>query len=397
MDFRFRARFANYTSRVIRNVLFDWSGTLVDDLPAVLEATNHVLCQAGRPRLTIEQFRAEFCLPFTLFYDRFVPDVPLPKLEQWFHSRFKQAQDSVVPLPHAREFLEFCRACGLKLFVLSTVRPDHFKKQAARAGFGEFFDRTYLGVHDKRAKIASILTENHLDPDETVFIGDMQHDVDTAKAGGVHSVAVLTGYNRLEQLRASQPDLIVEHLGELRALIGEEAGGWRIEDGGSKLEDGKWRVGDGTAPPSSILHPPSSSPARRPVATVGALIFNRTGKVLLVRTQKWSDLWGIPGGKIKWGETSLAALRRELKEETNLAVRDVRFVLAQDCIRSPEFYRAEHFLLLNYTCQVAGRADVKLNEEAREFRWVTPAQALRLSLNTPTRILVRAVRRARQP
>jgi phosphoglycolate phosphatase-like HAD superfamily hydrolase len=236
MDFRFRARFANYTPRVIRNVLFDWSGTLVDDLPAVLEATNHVLRQAGRLPLTLEQFRAEFCLPFTLFYDRFVPDLPLPKLEQWFHSRFKQAQDSVVPLPHAREFLEFCRARGLKLFVLSTVRPDHFMKQAARAGFGEFFDRTYLGVHDKRAKIASILTENHLDPDETVFIGDMQHDVDTAKAGGVHSVAVLTGYNRLEQLRASKPDLIVEHLGELRAIIGEEAGGWRIEVGGSKMD-----------------------------------------------------------------------------------------------------------------------------------------------------------------
>ena len=32
---------------VIRNIIFDWSGTLVDDLPAVWRATNHVLRQAG--------------------------------------------------------------------------------------------------------------------------------------------------------------------------------------------------------------------------------------------------------------------------------------------------------------------------------------------------------------
>lgn len=358
---------------MIRNVLFDWSGTLVDDLPAVLEATNHVLRQAGRPVLALEEFRAEFCLPFTRFYDRHVPDVPLPKLEQWFHRRFRQVQDSVVPLPHAREFLDFCRAQGFKLFVLSTVRPDHFRKQAARAGFGKFFDRTYLGVRDKRAKIASILQENGLEPDATVFIGDMQHDVETAQAGGVHSVAVLTGYNRLEQLRASAPDLIVEHLGELRELL---------QRSGGRLE---------RAAPTVAADAP-----RRPVCTVGALIYNRAGEVLMLRTQKWSDLWGIPGGKIKWGETAVDALRRELKEETNLDIRDVRFVLVQDCIRSPEFYREEHFLLLNYTCRVAGRTEVKLNDEAREYRWATPARALRLSLNTPTRILLRAANRAQR-
>ncbi len=48
----------------------------------------------------------------------------------------------------------------------------------------------------------------------------MEHDIETAKHGGVHSCAVLTGYNTLEQLRAAKPDLIVEHLGELRARAG---------------------------------------------------------------------------------------------------------------------------------------------------------------------------------
>jgi phosphoglycolate phosphatase-like HAD superfamily hydrolase len=204
---------------VIRNVIFDWSGTLVDDLPAVWEATNHVLSCARRPLLTLEQFRAEFCLPFTIFYHNHVPHIPVPQLEAWFHGRFRQVQDSVVELPHAREFLEFCRARGLRTFVLSTVQRDHFAVQSARTGFGQFIDTPYLEVWDKREKIRALLQEHQLPARETLFIGDMQHDIETARHGGILSCAVLTGYNTLDQLRAAKPDLIVEHLGELREIL----------------------------------------------------------------------------------------------------------------------------------------------------------------------------------
>ena len=111
----------------------------------------------------------------------------------------------------------------------------------------------------------------------------------------------------------------------------------------------------------------------------------------MIRTHKWSNLWGIPGGKIKFGETALEALGREVKEETNLEIDRIEFALVQDCIHSPEFYRDAHFVLLNYTCHCRGETDVRLNEEAVEFRWVTVAEALKMELNQPTRILLVAV------
>jgi phosphoglycolate phosphatase-like HAD superfamily hydrolase/ADP-ribose pyrophosphatase YjhB (NUDIX family) len=351
---------------VIRNVIFDWSGTLVDDLPAVLQASNHVFRQAGVPELTLDQFRAEFCLPFKRFYDRYVPHVPLPRLEVWFHEEFRRAQGAVTPLPHAREFLEFCRSRGWRTFVLSSVHRDHYATQAAGTGFGAFIDHPYIEVWDKTAKIHALLGEHGLDPRETIFIGDMAHDIETARHGGVWSCAVLTGYNRLEQLRASEPDLIVEHLGELQTLF---------TGNGLSLD---------RAVNAAALFP-------HPIATVGALIRDDAGRVLMIRTQKWSGLWGIPGGKIKWGEPSLDALRRELKEETGLDVTDIRFVMVQDCIHSKEFYRDAHFLLLNYTCRVNGPADVTLNDEAQEFRWATRDEALAMNLNQPTRTLLDAV------
>jgi phosphoglycolate phosphatase len=347
---------------MIRNVIFDWSGTLVDDLPAVWRATNQVFTRAGRPEISLEQFRAEFCLPYQSFFERHTPDIPVPQLEAWFHAAFREWQDSVVAQPHARKFLEFCRQHGARMVVLSAVTEEHFLKQSQAAGFAPFFDRAHLDVPDKRQVIHAVLLENNFQPEETMFIGDMPHDIETAHHGGVHSCAVLTGFSGLEQLRTAGPELMVEHLGELREI----------------LERNQMCL----KPDEVYAHP---------VVTVGGLIFNDAGQVLMVRTHKWSGLWGIPGGKIKWGERSEDALRRELKEETNLDVSDIRFVLVQDCIHSTEFYRDAHFVLLNYTVRCVGAPAVKLNDEAREFQWVTIEQAMAMKLNQPTRVLLEAV------
>jgi ADP-ribose pyrophosphatase YjhB (NUDIX family) len=202
----------------------------------------------------------------------------------------------------------------------------------------------------------------------------MEHDIATSRHGGIASCAVLTGYNSLAQLRAAGPDVIVEHLGELRSIL--ERNGMRL------------RPAPGA--PRAESHP---------IPTVGALIFDGAGRVLMIRTHKWSNLWGIPGGKIKTGETSEAALRRELLEETALEVDDIEFVLVQDCVSSPEFYRDAHFVLLNYTCRCRPglESGVRLNEEAQEFRWLSLDDAFRLPLNTPTRRLLEVVQANPRP
>jgi len=350
---------------VIRNIIFDWSGTLVDDLPAVWRATNYVFKQAGAAEMTLDQFRAEFCLPFKSFYSRYLPHVSLPQLEQWFHSHFREVQHLARELPHARDMLLFCRDHGLRTFLLSTIHRDHFAAQSVATGFNQFLDHPYIEVWDKRTKILEILRTHELKANETLFVGDMQHDIETARREEIFSGAVLTGHNRRDQLRAVEPDLIVEHLGELREMLARQ-----------KFEIRSRR--DPEAPELNGL----------PIVTVGALIFNAAGQALMIRTPKWSHLWGIPGGKIKFGERSVEALRREINEETSLEIEDIKFVFVQDCIHSKEFYRDAHFVLLNYTCRCVGEPRVQLNDEAQEFRWVSVADALAMELNQPTRILI---------
>jgi nucleoside triphosphatase len=63
-----------------------------------------------------------------------------------------------------------------------------------------------------------------------------------------------------------------------------------------------------------------------PEATVGALILNGRGQILLAKSYKWRNRFTLPGGHIKLGETALEALKREVKEEIGLEIELIRFL-----------------------------------------------------------------------
>jgi phosphoglycolate phosphatase-like HAD superfamily hydrolase len=135
-----------------------------------------------------------------------------------FLATFAASQLEVTVLPHAREFLECCAAAGRRMFVLSSAPQAAVEHQAASLGLSGYFEHIYAGVHDKRERIVGIMEERALPAAQTLFIGDMRHDVQAARAGGIASVAVLTGYEFPEVISTAEPDLTVNDLSELRAL-----------------------------------------------------------------------------------------------------------------------------------------------------------------------------------
>jgi len=132
----------------------------------------------------------------------------------------------------------------------------------------------------------------------------------------------------------------------------------------------------------------AGSATQRPLATVGALIVGPSGRVLLIRTHKWRDRWGVPGGKIEYGETMAAAVRREVREETALEIHDIRWAPVQEAVESSAFHRPAHFVLLNFVARSASER-VRLNDEAQAYAWVEPEEAPTMDLNPPTVVLVR--------
>ena len=101
--------------------IFDWSGTLVDDMGVVVEATNYVLEKFGKQGMDRETFRKEFSLPYDVFYKRYLPDAPMAEVESLFREGFAAADSRVTVLPYVKEFLDLLKSAGCKLYILSSM------------------------------------------------------------------------------------------------------------------------------------------------------------------------------------------------------------------------------------------------------------------------------------
>lgn len=123
---------------------------------------------------------------------------------------------------------------------------------------------------------------------------------------------------------------------------------------------------------------------RYPEPTVGALIFDTDGRLLLLQSHKWRGKYVVPGGHVELGETLETALRREVKEETGLDVADIEFLLFQEFIYDDQFWKPRHFMFFDFTC-TANSTGVTLNSEAEAHVWVAPEDGLRLPVESYTR------------
>jgi len=246
-----------------------------------------------------------------------------------------------------------------RLFVLSSLDQQVLESSLKILGIARHFKFVKGSASDKKKGLAELITSMELSLDETVFICDDVNEIEAAHAAGIAPLAVSYGNTSAQILRAAEPELIFHSFQSLLRHF-------------DKLSFAESRF--------------------FPVATVGGLIFDQNDKMLLVRTRKWSNRFGVPGGKIDYGETMEAAFVREAKEETGLDIYDVIFVMNQEAIEHPEFYRPRHYILVNYTAKVAGLEPTpKLNHESDAFVWVSIAEAMKMDLNEPTKILIEKV------
>jgi nucleoside triphosphatase len=128
---------------------------------------------------------------------------------------------------------------------------------------------------------------------------------------------------------------------------------------------------------------------RYPEPTVGALVLNDRGEMLLVKSPKWGDRFTVAGGHVEVGETLEAALKREIREEVGLEIEDLRLLMVQQAIFSKDFFRPRHFIFFDFVCSATSDRPKVDGVEIQSCEWVTPKRALGLRLEKFTRRMVR--------
>ncbi|WP_171684744.1 NUDIX domain-containing protein [Paenibacillus planticolens] len=127
-----------------------------------------------------------------------------------------------------------------------------------------------------------------------------------------------------------------------------------------------------------------SSAQKYAIPVVGALILDRQNRLFLMKSSgKFKDDWIIPGGKIECGETMIEALKREIKEETNLNIENIQFLGVREQINSDK-----HFIFIEHIATTINSDEVIINSEAVDFGWFTKSQLNSISIATPTKLLI---------
>ena len=121
-----------------------------------------------------------------------------------------------------------------------------------------------------------------------------------------------------------------------------------------------------------------------PEPTVGVFIFNQMGEILLLQSHKWPGAYVVPGGHVELGERLEETAVREAKEETGLDIYDLEFILFQEFVYDPAFWKQRHFIFFDFAAKT-NSTNVVLNHEAQKYIWIEPGEALDLKLDSYTR------------
>jgi ADP-ribose pyrophosphatase len=139
-----------------------------------------------------------------------------------------------------------------------------------------------------------------------------------------------------------------------------------------------------TDPPNPVLKPSNSYP-QQPCVAVGAIVFNNE-RVLLVRRGRppAENLWAIPGGKVRLGETLQQAVEREILEETGLRIRAREPVYTFDHLEQDEDGKILfHYVIVDLLADYIG-GEIQAGDDALEASWITSGEIKRLEVSPKT-------------
>ncbi|MFA5235272.1 MAG: HAD family hydrolase [Bacilli bacterium] len=219
---------------MIKNLVFDLDGTLLDTIEEITKALNETLIDFSLPEITVAEGKS-FLGHGTEHLLRHALKGAI--LDQETYQSFKDAYmkrqivyqlEATRPFPGVLALINDLINRGMRLFVYSN-KPHPFAVKLIEARFPGAFEAV-IGQqpgHAPKPNVAPflpILEKYGVDPQTSVYVGDSLVDIKTAAALGMRAAAVTWGYVPRERLLEAQPAFIIDRPGQLlQAVINEES------------------------------------------------------------------------------------------------------------------------------------------------------------------------------
>ena len=218
---------------MIKAVIFDLDGTLLDTLQDLADSVNLALKTHQLPPRSTEEIRAFVGNGVNTLIKRSLPQdlaeeerIHQKVLDSFMELYQKNKDKTTKPYPGIEDMLETLDLSGYNMAILSN-KPHYHLVPICQKYFSYPFAFVYgqrEGIPKKPDKSAllSIIEEMGVKKEETIYVGDSEVDIETAKNANVKVVAVSWGFRDDDFLKILRPDALVSHPDELVAYLLEQ-------------------------------------------------------------------------------------------------------------------------------------------------------------------------------
>lgn len=206
-----------------RNIVWDWNGTLLNDVEVGVNTLNDMLGRRNLPLLSVENYKDRFGFPVLDFYHKVGFDMERESfhaLSVDFVDTYDKYAGQVDLNPFVPEVLAGIQQSGGKQYILSALREDLLKQMIRDFQIDSCFDQACgsdnIYAAGKVDRGVRMLETYDIDPGETLMVGDTIHDAEVAEALGFDCLLYAGGHNSEWRLREKAP--VIHEMRELLEL-----------------------------------------------------------------------------------------------------------------------------------------------------------------------------------
>lgn len=208
-----------------KTIIWDWNGTLLNDLELSLESVNILLEERGLPILSIERYKDIFGFPVIDYYVKAGFDFSKEPFEipakQYVKLYAAKAPDLKL-FPDVIDVITFLKENNYRQIVLSAMKDDNLKLMIGNANITHYFDSVF-GIKDNyaREKVSlgkEVVEKLNLNPSECLMIGDTLHDAEVAEQCGFDCILYSGGHVSKQRLE-TKGRRIIERLSDIKQIL----------------------------------------------------------------------------------------------------------------------------------------------------------------------------------
>ena len=216
---------------MIKLAIFDLDGTLLDTLGDIAGACNHALTECGCPTHEVEAYKRFVGSGIMNLFRRSLPEEQrteemVMKMRDAFVQYYDAHKDDTTrPYPGISDLLDSLTAKGIKLAVASNKYQEATEELVAQH-FGDYSFTAILGQRegypikpDAGIILEAMASCEGVRPDEVIYCGDSDVDMQTGINAGVKTVGGTWGFRSREELAAYSPCLLADNPEEIHNFI----------------------------------------------------------------------------------------------------------------------------------------------------------------------------------